>query len=195
MKRVEGSVVKRWVAVLAAVMVVCIVGTAFALVRPPLRAAIMLRAAGYEHHFAGRKGEAVLAIVSSTSGTASKDGEAMNQVLRDMLAQTKVAGRRVRVVTIAHANAEATNSSLQDAKAELVYVAQGLEALLPHVPKQVDGIRRIVFCADGAQVGSGCTLGVELAQEKPRIVIDLEQTNSVGLRFDLRLLKIARIVR
>ena len=184
---------------ITAATLVLLVSAAFVaaagLVPAPLRSAIILKSVGYERGFSGRGGDAVLAIVAAKSGSSADDGREVAALLSKLLASGKVAGRKVRVVQIAHESSGKTVSELSRQRAEVVYVASGLEAVIPDVPVQDGGIGRILVCAQGADVGRGCTLGVELAGDKPRLVLDLNQANRAGLRFQPEFLKLARIVR
>ncbi len=67
------------------------------------------------------------------------------------------------------------------------------------MPDQVVTVKRILVCADGADVGQGCTLGVELygedgnkEEKKPRLVLNLRQANDGGLMFKAGLLASSR---
>jgi YfiR/HmsC-like len=165
------------------------------LVPGALRSAIIVRSAGYERHFNERGGDAVLAVVVGKTGTAADDGRAMAETFSKLLRETRVGTRKARVVTITHENNSRTNEELSNARAEIVYLASGLEGVAATIPAELSGVKRILVCANGADVGVGCTLGVELDGEKSRIVLNLKQANSAGLRFDAGLLRLARIVR
>ena len=168
---------------------------AASLVPPPLRAAIIVRSSGYERGFVERGGEAVLAVVAAKSGPSAEDGQAVAGVLQNLLAENKIAGRKVRVLQITHQTVEKTVEVLKEQDAEIVYFAAGLEDIIKNVPSQSGSTKRILVCADGADVQAGCAIGVELAGERPRLVLNLEQANNAGLRFEPDFLRLARIVR
>jgi hypothetical protein len=171
------------------------VALAASLVPAPLRAAIIIRSAGYERGFSDRPGKAVVAVIAGKSGAAAEDGKAMAQALGQLLGTTSIGGRQARVVTLTHDSNAKTIEELRAQNAEIVYVANGLEGLVAALPASEGAIKRIIVCADGADVGQGCTLGVELSGDKPRLVLNLKQANAAGLRFDPGLLRLARIVR
>lgn len=171
------------------------VALAASLVPAPLRAAIIIRSAGYEHGFSGRSGKAVVAVVAGKSGQAAEDARVMTQALDQLLKNTRIGGRQASVVTVTHETTQKTIDELREQRAEIVYTAHGLESLVGALPASEGSIKRIVVCADGADVGHGCTLGVELDGGKPRLVLNLKQANAAGLRFDPGLLRLARIVR
>jgi hypothetical protein len=164
-------------------------------VPPALRAAIILRSAGYERAFAERSGEAVIAIVHQKSGPSAEDGAAMVAVFTKLLKETKVAGRKGRIVQIVHESSASTAEQLKGQRAELVYFAVGLEGAMANIPAREGSISRILVCGNGAGTVQGCTLGVELDGDRPRVVLNMKEANAAGLRFDPGLLRLARIVR
>jgi len=177
------------------VLLAASVALAAALVPSPLRAAILARSAGYERGFSERSGPAVLAVVMGKSGAAADDGRAMVGVFNKLLKDTRLGGRQARVIQITHDSVPKTVDELKSQRAEIVYFASGLESMVSSVPAHEGEIRRILVCANGSDVGVGCTLGVELDGDKPRLVLNLKQANATGLRFDPGLLRLARIVR
>jgi hypothetical protein len=181
-------------AALLVLLTTAIAGAA-TLVPVPLRSAIILKSVGYERGFASRGGDAVLAVVAASSGSSAEDGRQVAALLTKLLASNKVASRKVRVVQVTHESATATVSELARQRAEVVYIGSGLESIIKDVPVRAGNVSRILVCAQGADVGTGCTLGVELAGDKPRLVLDLKQANRAGLRFQPAFLKLARIVR
>jgi hypothetical protein len=160
-----------------------------------LRAAIIMKATGYERGFAGRSGTAVVAVVLGSSDNAKADGAAVAAALESLFKKTKMGNRSGKVVRIEHVSQSETNSKLSEAKAELVYVADGLEGIASDIPAKDGSVRRIVACSDGSKVKGGCVLGVERSGEKSRLVVNLARANSVGLRFPPELLGLARVVR
>jgi hypothetical protein len=164
-------------------------------VPPPLRSAIIVRAAGYERGFADRSGEAVIAVVQHKAGAGSDDGQVMAGMFTKLLKETRIAGRRGRVVQVVHESNAKTIEQLRTYRAEVIYFAAGLESVVSTIPIKEAGIARILVCATGSDVGQGCTLGVDLAGEKPQVVINMKQVTAAGLRFDPSLLKLARVVR
>lgn len=165
------------------------------LVPAALRGAIIVRSVGYERGFAQRSGKAVIAVVVGKSGGAHSDGKTMAAVFSKLLQKTRIAGRPTQVVEVAHGSGAELAARLKDARAEVVYLANGLESAAGDVPAKEGDMRRIVVCSHGSQVGGSCVLGVELAGDKPRLVLNLKRANAVGLRFQPDLLRLARVVR
>ena len=185
------------VAVLSALcgLVFCVAAWAADLVPVPLRSAIIVRSAGFERTFAERSGDAVLGVVLGKSGPSVQDGREMAEILTKLLAEGRIAGRRIRVVSIEHESTATTVEALKSAGAEIIYISQGLEEAVKSIPAQEGAVKRILVCASGADVALGCTLGVELDGKKPQLVLNLKQASAAGLRFDPGLLRLARIVR
>ena len=182
---------------LGLLLVVCVATSSAAgqSVPPPLRSAILLKAAGYENGLAQRSGDVVIAVVQGSSGASLQDGKAVAATLIALLKKTRIGGRPGHVVQITHASSDETATKLREQKAEVIYFAAGLEGIAAEVPAKEGSVRRIVACSDGSQVKDGCVLGVELDGEKPRLVVNLKRANAVGLRFQPELLRLARIVR
>lgn len=166
------------------------------LVPTPLRAAIIVKAAGYERGFAGRSGKAVLAVVIGTTKEASEDGKAMAASLRKTLEKTNIANRPTSVVEVERdADPVKTADKIRAADAEIVYLSAGLEGIAKDIPTQDEGRQIIVVCSHGSQVEQGCALGVELDGPNPRLVLNLKRSSEVGLRFQPDLLRLARVLR
>ncbi len=193
MRRLSLSKLRRLSVAALSIVLCSATALASALVPAPLRSAIIVRSAGYEKSFNERKGEAVLAVVVPKAG--ADDGKAMAEAFSKLLLETRVGNRKARVVQVVHESQGKTNDELSRVKAEIVYFSRGLEGIVNAVPAQAGDVRRILVCADGADVGQGCTLGVELDGDKPRIVLNLRQANAGGLMFASGLLRLARIVR
>ena len=183
------------ISTLVALVLFSMTALAAELVPTPLRSAIIVRSAGYERGFADRSGEATLAVVAGKSGPSAEDGQAMVLVFSKLLRETKISGRKTRVVQVTHESASKTVSELKNQRAEVVYFARGLEDIVKDVPMRESGFARLLVCANGGDMGEGCTLGVELAGQKPRLVLNVKQANAAGLRFDPQFLRLARIVR
>ncbi len=183
--------IRRWL-VVASLLAFSSAAWAGELVPVALRAAIIIRSAGYERGFSERSGGAMLVVVSGRSGASAEDGRAMASLLGK---GGNIGGRPKMVVHVTHESTGKTVGELRNHRAEIVYFAEGLEGVIKDVPGQAGGVSRILVCANGADVRVGCTLGVELTGDKPRIVVNLKQANASGLRFEPEFLRLARIVR
>jgi hypothetical protein len=158
----------------------------------PLKAAIILRSVAYEQGVAQRSGAVVIAVVGGSSSDSSDDAKAMASVFAKLLENTRIAERAGRVVRIVHDSNAKTVKEIQAHRAEIIYFAPGLESLIPAVPGSSS---TILVCGQGDDMKNGCTLGVELSGDKPRLVLNLPQANRTGLRFEPQLLRLARVIR
>ncbi len=184
-----------WWCSATALLLLAALARAGELVPLPLRAAIMVRSVGYERTVTERPGEAVLAVVIGSSGKGAEDGKAMLAVLTKLQDEVRIGHRKVRVVPVTHESAQKTSDELKRLRADIAYFAQGLEGDIQDVSPEPEGTTRIVVCADGGDMEPGCVLGVELADNKPRVVLSMKQANAVGLRFQPEFLRLARILR
>lgn len=187
--------IARYLPIQLAVILVASLALAADAVPVPLRAAILTRSAGYEAGLRARTGDVVLAVVVGPSEELALDGREMLVAFKNLASKAKIGSRRMDVVTITHQSATKTASDLRMARAEVVYFSRGLESIIRSVPAREGDVARILVCARGQDVGSGCTLGVELAGNKPRLVLHLKQANQSGLRFNTEFLRLVRIVR
>ena len=156
-----------------------------------LRAAILLRALQYERGFGQGDGSAVLAVVASASGGSAEDGRQMAEAFADV-SRADRRGRAVRVARVTHTSASATASALSELRPAIVYLASGVQIgrELRSLPSGT-----VVLCAEPEQIGSACTVTVEVSERTSRLVVDLPDAERFGLRFDARLLQLARVIR
>ena len=178
---------------LAVVLLATSGGAGPRLVPAPLRAAIVVKSVGYEKGFASRTDEAVIAVVLGESGEPQADGQAMAAIFAKLVQKTRIAGRATRIVQVVYSGD--TAAKLRAAGPDVVYLASGLEGMADEIPTSEGNKQRIVVCSHGSQVSEGCALGVELAGDKPRLVVNLKRASEAGLRFEPALLRLARVVR
>ncbi len=154
-----------------------------------LRAAILLRALQYERGFGQGQGTAVVAVVAGASGASADDGRHMAEAFAQVSRAS--GGRAVRVARVTHASAAQTAEALASMQPSVVYLARGVE--LGRELRAIEGT--IVLCAEPSQIGSACTVTVEVSGRTSRLVVDLPDAERFGLRFDARLLQLARVIR
>ena len=153
-----------------------------------LRAAIFLRALAYERGLGSGSGNVEVGIVADPAD--APDARAMASSLGDLRQAVRV-GRRPVHVTRYGFQAQ-TAAELRSNRVDVVYLASGLGR---DAARAVEARGRVVLCADKGLVGSGCMLSVEVHQQRPRLIVDLPRVERAGLRFDARLLRLARVVR
>ena len=156
-----------------------------------LRAAILLRALRYERSFASSRDAARVVVVSTSSSGSRSDASAMADAFRK-LGRAQAAGRSLDVREVTISSASEGLSEVRGLSPKVVYVAPGANAISPGLAR-LRGT--IVLCASGDDVKDGCMMSVEVAGESSRLVIDLPQATRAGLRFDARMLRLARVIR
>ncbi|MBC7173533.1 MAG: DUF4154 domain-containing protein [Polyangiaceae bacterium] len=161
------------------------------LVPANLRAAIFVRALGYERSFASGTTPAKIVVVKGASGEAAQDGAAMARAFEEILR----AGGTRRQVTVTAITMRELAATVQDVEAQnpaAIYLPRGLY----EVAERLGSARGVVvFCAAARDMERACTLSVEVAGSSPRLVVNLAQANRAGLRFDARLLGLSRVIR
>jgi hypothetical protein len=152
----------------------------------PLRAAILLRALGYEKGFASNSAPAQLVILGGRDGTAEagKFAQALSQ-----LASSSGTGRKV---VMSKLEREPTVEELRARPPTVIYVTSANDAALATLKSLPVSV---VLCGNPAHVGKGCILSVETFGQSSRLVIDLAEAQRKGLRFDARMLRLARVIR
>jgi hypothetical protein len=144
----------------------------------PLRAAIVLRAVRYERNFASSS-EAADVVVVHPSGNLGR-AQSMRRAF-DALGERGVAGRPLNVQL-------AVEGVLLSSQARLIHLAQGVAA------NSVPGIQGTIVSCDDPSLPAPCMLSVELHGSSRRMVLHLARARAMGLRFDARLLAMARVV-
>jgi hypothetical protein len=161
------------------------------LVPANLRAAIFVRALGYERSFVGASSSAELVVVKGSSGEAARDGAAMARAFREIL-RAGGTRRTVNVREVTHRDLAATVEAVEGHDPTVVYLPRGMY----EVGERLSGTRNlIVLCAAAQGMERACSLSVEVSGSSPRLVVNLAQANRAGLRFDARLLGLSRVIR
>ncbi len=154
-----------------------------------LRAAVLVRALGYERALRGGDGDIRLVVASDGSGAS--DADSMMQAFGDFAARSSLGGRRLVVERADLSNV--ANVTRQDP--HVVYVANGTGAAAARQIAHALPPGRIVVCGDTTLLGQGCVLAVERAASRARLVVHMPSTRRSGVDWDARLLRLARIVR
>jgi hypothetical protein len=164
-------------------------------VEPDARAMVLLRALAYERGLARRSDDLRLVVLIGSSGAAARDGRAMKDAFAGLAQRVEVAGRRLRVIPVEHESARETLGAIRSARADVVYVAVGLDEVVGELGGLVASDRRVMICGDPGDVGEGCMMSVERHGRRMRVVMHLRLADAVGKSFDARLLRLSRIVR
>ncbi len=158
-------------------------------VPPELRAAVLVRALGYERGLRASTGPVRLLVVSDSSGRM--DAGRMSAAFHAFAARTTLGGRRLEVARVEVGD----TAEVLRRDPQVVYFASGTrEATVRRIAAALPS-GRIVLCGEADLVGHGCVLGVERASNRPRLVIHLTEARKAGLDWDSRLMRLARVVR
>ncbi len=158
----------------------------------PLRAALVLRAVGYERTTNTGRGSLRLVVVGAAGST---DAATMQNAFEGLAPRMQVAGRTVIVSRIEHQSVAETLAEIRRTGAMIVYVASDVEGVVASMANALSSERRLLVCGRPTLVGSGCILSVEPAAGRSRLVIDLARASAQGFEFDSRLIRLSRVVR
>jgi hypothetical protein len=178
----------------AVVAIACALAPAAAwaqLVPTNLRAAIFLRALGYERTFASANDAAKLVVVKGGSGEASEDGAAMARAFQEILRASHLP-RPMTITQVTHRDAASTAQAIEAAHPDVVYLPRGTYEVSERLGAQ-RGV--IVLCASAQGMERACSVSVEVSGSSPRLVVNLGHAERAGLRFDARLLGLSRVIR
>ena len=156
------------------------------------RVTILLRAAAYERGIRSQEGPFTVGIL------APEDDAETQQATRAFarLSRVQIAGRDVRVVRLRSASAARLRAAASSASVELLYVPHQFGELAEEAARS-GAIRpgMIVACADPTDVGHGCFLSVDASGEGAGLVVHLGLARAADVRFDSRMLRLARVIR
>lgn len=158
----------------------------------PLRAALVLRAVGYERTINTGRGSLRLVVVGAAG---SSDAADMQSAFEGLAPRMQVAGRTVVVSRIEHQSVAETLAEIRRTGATIVYVASDVEGVVGSMANVLGSERRLLVCGRPRLVGSGCILSIEPAGGRSRLVIDLARASAQGFEFDSRLVRLSRVVR
>ncbi len=102
--------------------------------------------------------------------------------------------KAIEVVRISISSAQ-DGFKVRQVRPQILYVASSTPDIgLRQLPRG-----SIIFCGDSARMPIGCMLSTEIAGKdndlRPRLIVNLSELNRAGLRFNSRMLRIAKIVR
>ena len=164
-------------------------------VAPVFRAAILIRALGYERVAASGQGEFVLAVVGSSDGPGAADARTMYETFSGLSGRLTVATRALKVRLVSHRSAGGTRAELGKLRPQAVYFALGSEHLAESFRDLLEPLHAVAMCADGAAMPEGCVLGVQAQENGSELVVHLERSRRAGLSFDSRVLRLSRVIK
>jgi hypothetical protein len=157
-----------------------------------IQAQIITRILPFERGFAARSGGSVAIVIVERSKDAdsASAGIQLAKALDDI---GSVGGRPLRVQTIPYANAQTLVTESKKRGALVVYVTPGLAGEVAAIAAAFVESGVLTVAAVESYVSRGAVLGVEVADGKPRMSINLRQAKKQKLDFPSAVLKLARI--
>jgi hypothetical protein len=157
-----------------------------------VQAQIMTRILPYDRAFEQKvKREVVVVLVQRADDSESASAvQQMQNALKDV---GDVRGRSLRVRVLAYSSPSALAASLRGEGAHVVYIAPGLLREVPLIAQALAGSGVLSFAANEPCVPEGIVLGVEIADGKPRMSINLRQARTQKIEFPAAILKLAKV--
>jgi hypothetical protein len=159
------------------------------------RAAILIRALGYERGAASGQGDFVLAVVGGGDGASAADARTMYETFEGLSSRLTVATRSLRVSYVSHRSAAATRAELTRLRPHAVYFALGFEHVASALGDLLEPLHTVTMCADGTDLPEGCALGVQAVDRGSELVVHLGRCRKAGLSFDPRVLRLSRVIK
>lgn len=160
-----------------------------------LRATILVRGLAYERNLATETGALKLVILGEASGSSSRDAVAFDTKVRSLAERFTVGARAIRSRRVTFVNPAQAMTAIREYDADAVYLAAGLESAASSLGDRLISDGRLLMCGSSTAVGRGCALSVEVHDNRPRLVVDLDRARRAGRNFDARLLRLARVVQ
>ncbi|HEX6277181.1 MAG TPA: YfiR family protein [Polyangiaceae bacterium] len=157
-----------------------------------VQAQIITRILPFERSFAARSGGSVVIVIVERSKDADS-ASASIQLAKALDDIGSVGGRALRVQTVPYASAASLVAESKKRGALVVYVTPGLAGEVPAIASAFVESGVLTVAAVESYVSRGAVLGVEVADGKPRMSINLSQAKKQKLDFPSAVLKLARI--
>jgi len=107
----------------------------------------------------------------------------------------KIKGLSIASEVVVAGGLDEVRQALQDRKINTLYLSPGWERHLPGLLALAKEKQVLMLTGESAQVRAGVALGVVQRDNKPKILVHLESATAEGAKFDVRLLKLAEVVR
>ncbi|KYF86939.1 hypothetical protein BE20_27560 [Sorangium cellulosum] len=157
-----------------------------------VQAEIVTRILPYDRGFPER----VKAQVSFLLLTRARDADsasAAHQMRRALLDIGKVRDRPIRVESIEYSSAAELAAACRARDIHVVYISSGLAKDVAAIRGALADTGVLSFAAVEPYVAQGAVLGVDVANGKPRMSINLAQARAQRIDFPASILKLARI--
>jgi len=157
-----------------------------------VQAQIMTRILPFERGFAARSGNSVTVLIAERSKDADS-ASAATQIEKALEDIGSIGGKPLRVQTVTFASAANLAAESKKRGALVVYVTPGLAGEVSSIAAAFAESGVLTVGAVEAYVPRGLVLGVEIADGKPHMSINLGQARRQKLDFPSAVLKLARI--
>jgi hypothetical protein len=157
-----------------------------------VQAEIVTRILPYDRGFAERVKGQVSFLLLSRAGDADSASAAlqMRRALNDI---GKVRDKPIRVESAEYSSASELAAMCRTHDINVVYISSGLARDVAAIPGARTDTRILSFAAVEPYVSQGAVLGVDVADGKPRMSINLAQARAQLIDFPAPILKLARI--
>ena len=157
-----------------------------------VQAQIITRILPYDRAFEQKvKREVVIVLVQRPDDSESASTvQQMQNALKDV---GEVRGRTLKVRVVSYSTPAALAASLRTEGAHVAYIAPGLLRDVPQIAQALAGSGILSFAAHEPCVREGIVLGVEIAEGKPRMSINLRQARTQKIEFPAAILKLAKV--
>lgn len=156
---------------------------------------ILFKMLTYDRTLAERSGETIhLGILSVPGNEASRNGAAaFADVLRAQQDKT-VRGRPFAFVTVAYRDGTDLPAVLAEQDVDVLYVPRGCGGVLDEVRSAARASGVLTLAADADDVRDGLSIGLELKDDRPRIVVNLEALHQEGHDLESRALRLCEVI-
>lgn len=176
----------------AAALVPCHVLAETATAPFAVQAEIVTRILPYDRGFAERVKGQVSFLLLTRPGDADS-ASAAHQMRRALQDIGKVRDRPIRVDGIEYSSAPELTTACRARDIHVVYISSGLAKDVAAIRGALSDTGVLSFAAVEPYVAQGAVLGVDVANGKPRMSINLAQARAQRIDFPASILKLARI--
>jgi hypothetical protein len=157
-----------------------------------VQAQIVTRILPFERGFAGRAGNSITIVIAERANDADS-ASAATQIAKALSDIGAIGGKPLRTHTVTYGGAAGLVAESKKRGAIVVYLAPGLAGEVSGIALAFVESGVLTVAAVESYVKRGTVLGVEVADGKPRMSINLGQARKQKLDFPSAVLKLARV--
>jgi hypothetical protein len=157
-----------------------------------VQAQIVTRILPFERGFAGRAGSSIAIVIAERAKDADS-ASAATQIAKALADIGSIGGKQLRTHTVIYSGAAGLVAESKKRGALVVYLTPGLAGDMPAIATAFVESGVLTVAAIESYVPRGAVLGVEVADGKPRMSINLAQARKQKLDFPSAVLKLARV--